>query len=251
MIPEPLHPWLLFVGTFALLGGAYRLVTNVLVAFFYRLTHHPTLAMLLYALFVWPGTVLHEFSHWAVARLLGVRASLPHLLPSGVDARGRMVLGHVTVERADFVRGALIGVAPFLVGSSAVALLARHAFALPIPVIEVLGAQGLGPLIFALPTLLGARDAWLMLYLLFAVANGMMPSPSDRRDWPAFLGFALLVGLFLVFVLGVRSVPEALSLWALRAAAWLTFAFVIAIVLDMALLLLVWPLERLLALVGR
>ncbi len=251
MLPEPLQPWLPFVLTFGALGVAYRLVTQLLIRFFYRLTHQPTVAMLLYALFVWPGTALHEVAHWMMARLLGVRAGRPHLLPSPLDSQGRMVLGRVSVERTDFVRGSLIGVAPFLFGSVAVALLAQRAFALPIPAIEVLGVNSLAPLLYALPTVLSASDAWVYLYLLFALANGMMPSASDREGWPMLAAFALLVGLLLFFVIGVRQAPDFLTLVGLRAAAWLTFAFVITIVLDAALLLIVWPLERLLYVLGR
>ncbi len=251
MMPDALEPWVPFVLAFGALGIAYRLVTGVTVALFYRLTHHTTLSMLLYALFVWPGTVVHEFAHWLVAGLLGVRAGFPHLIPSKVDSRGRMVLGHVRVERTDFVRGSLIGMAPFLFGSAAVALLARHAFALPIPAIEELSVQSLSALLYALPTILSVPDAWLYLYILFAIANGMMPSPSDREAWPALLLFVLLVGALLFFVVGVRQIPEAVALWGLRASTWLTFAFIITIVLDGLLLLVLWPLERLLWMAGR
>ncbi|MGH2542941.1 MAG: hypothetical protein ACRDIB_09100 [Ardenticatenaceae bacterium] len=243
--------WFPFLVAFGALVVAQWLVTQVVIGFFFRITHNPALAMLTYALIVWPGTVLHELAHWVVARLLGVRARLPYLLPSGMDKQGRMVLGHVVVQRSDVIRRALIGVAPFVVGSATVALLAHRAFALPIPAINATGIGGLATLVAALPAIWQTPNAWLYLYLLFSFANGMMPSPSDREAWPVVLLFALLIAALIFLFVGVPQVPASVARGALRAAAWLTFAFSVTVLLNAALLLLVWPLERLLWLLGR
>ncbi|MBA3530877.1 MAG: hypothetical protein H0T73_02995 [Ardenticatenales bacterium] len=250
-LPPALAPWLPFVVALALLVIMHYMVTYVLLAFFYRITHHLSVSMLLYALLVWPGTVLHEFSHWIVARLLGVYAQFPHLIPSRVDEQGNMVLGHVMVERTDIVRRSLIGVAPLAIGSAVVAALARYAFALPIPAIEVLGIEGVLPLLYALPTIFAVPNAWFFLYALFAIANAMMPSPSDREAWPALLLFVAAIGVLIYLIIGIPQVPTEASLWVLGGAAWLTFAFIITAVLDLALLMLLYPLERLLWLLGR
>lgn len=251
MIPTALEPWLPFAVALVALLVSYQLATHILIAFFYRLTHHISFAMLLYALLVWPGTVLHEVSHWLMARLLGVYARAPHLLPSGVDKQGRMVLGHVEVARTDILRRSLIGAAPLIAGSIVVVFLARRAFALPIPAIESEGLRSLVPLILALPTIFERPDVWLYLYALFAFANAMMPSPSDREAWPALFLFAGAIAVVLVLALGVPQVPPLLALWGLRVVGWLTFAFLITAILDTALLFLLWPLERILWLAGR
>jgi hypothetical protein len=251
MIPEPLQPWLPLVASLAALVIVHLLVTQRLITLLYRLTHNLPLAMTLYALLVWPGTVLHEVSHWLVAWLLGVRAELPHLLPSGFDEEGRMVLGHVVVERADLLRRSLIGVAPLAAGSGAVALLARFAFELPIPAIEMEGLRSLLPLFEAMPDIMQAPNVWVYLYFLFAIASGMMPSPSDREAWPGLLLFIAIISALLFFTVGIPDLPEGITLGALRAAAWLTFAFVVAVTLNLALLLVLVPLERLFWLAGR
>src|SRR5687768_15965813 len=100
-----------------LLLFTHQWATHLFIAALLRLTGHLRVGMTLYALFLLPGTVVHEFSHWLFATLLGVRASLPHLLPGSVDAQGRMVLGYVKIQRTDPLRHALIGVAPLLAGS--------------------------------------------------------------------------------------------------------------------------------------
>jgi hypothetical protein len=251
MLPGAFVPWIPFVVALLALLLVQQTLIQVIFAFFYRLTHNRALAMLLYALLVWPGTALHELAHWSMARLLGVYAATPHLLPSPPDKQGRMVLGHVMVERSDVVRRSLIGVAPLVAGSVAVALLGHYAFTLPVPALEEQGFYSLRPLVRALPTVFAAQDAWVYLYLLFAIANAMMPSPSDREAWPTLLLFVALVGLALAFTIGLPQVPPDLTAVGLRLAGWLTFAFILTAVLDTALLFILWPLERLLWHVGR
>lgn len=246
-----LQPFLPFFLAFLGLLLAHGMVTGVLLAFFYRLTHHRTLTMWLYALLIWPGTVLHEGAHWLVARLLGVRARLPHLLPSKPDRQGRMVLGHVMVEQSDFLRRSLIGAAPFVVGSLVVAWLAHRALALPIPEIDILGVPSVTRILATLPTLLRSSESWLYLYLIFAFANGMMPSASDREAWPTLVFFLVVVGGLIFLTIGLPSPPPALLAWITRTATWLTFAFLITLLLDALLLLIVWPLERALYWLGR
>ena len=250
-LPAALVPWLPFVVALAALLLVQQVVIQVLFALLYRVTHHRTLSLLLYALLVWPGTVVHELSHWLMARFLGVYARAPYLLPSKPDEQGRMVLGHVLVERSDVVRRSLIGLAPLVAGSAAVAAVAHYAFTLPVPVLEQEGLGGLRPLLRAMPGVFAARDAWVYLYVIFAIANAMMPSPSDREAWPTVLFFAGLVGVGLAVTIGVPQAPPELTSFALWVAAWLTFAFVVTAVLDTALLLLLWPLERLLWSAGR
>lgn len=243
---ETLAPWLPFALSLGGLLLAHRLATHVLISFFYRLTHSISFSMLLYALLVWPGTALHEGAHWITARLLGVRASAPHLIPGRVDEKGRMVLGHVMIARTDLLRRSLIGAAPLFFGSAAVVLVARHAFALPFPAQDVVGLASLRPLLAALPGVFEARDAWLYLYALFAIANAMLPSPSDREAWPMLGLFVSIIAAALLLVVGVPQLPAALSLWGLRVVGWLTFAFALTAVIDGALFLVLLPAERLL-----
>jgi hypothetical protein len=243
VIPEFLEPWVALLLSAALLALVHRLLTRLLLRLFYRLTNNLTLSLLIYALLIWPGTVLHELSHFIVARLLGVRAGLPHLLPGRPDKQGRMVLGYVLVERSDPVRRALIGAAPLVAGSVAIALLAHHAFVLPAPIAQAGLVQTVRELVASLPRMANVPDAWLYFYILFAIANGMMPSASDREAWPALLLFSLMTGLLIFLTTGIPQVPTPLSRLGLQAVTWLTFSFVMTILLNLALFLFLAPLE--------
>ena len=189
MIPEFIEPWLPFFVSLALLLLAHRLTTRVIHHLCFRLTHSSIFSFYAYALLTWPGTVIHEFSHWLMAVILRVPVSLPNLVPD----RSRGALGWVMHARTDLFRQSLIGAAPLLFGSGVVAVLAYYAFSLPIPEIELNGLSSILPLLEAFPAVFDVPYALLYLYFLFAIANGMMPSPTDYASWPLlFLLIALL-----------------------------------------------------------
>ena len=75
-----------------------------------RLARHA--GMWIYALVALPGTALHEFSHFAVALVLGGAPSFPSLLPRRTEA-GTWQLGHVQF-RAGHLRAMFVGLAPLL-----------------------------------------------------------------------------------------------------------------------------------------
>jgi len=241
MIPEFIEPCLPFFVSLAALLLAHRLTTRVIYNLCFRLTHSSPFSFYAYALITWPGTVVHEFSHWLMAIILRVPVTLPHLVPD----RNVGALGWVMHARTDLFRQSLIGAAPLLFGSGLVAALAYYAFSLPIPEIELNGFSSILPLLEALPAVFEVPYSLLYLYFLFAIANGMMPSSTDYASWPAvFIIIALSAAL--VFVLfGVPDIPTVVSEWTLQLVSWLTFSFLITSIIDAGLLLLIWPLERL------
>jgi hypothetical protein len=87
------------------------------------------------------------------------------------------------------------------------------------------------------------NDVLLWLYLLFAISNAMMPSPSDRRAWPpviAVLAFALL----LLLLFGNRAVVlEGIVSPLSVAASYLALAFGLTIVIDLLFLVVIGVLE--------
>lgn len=244
------------IASLLLLLWLNRLVTLTVVRLFWHLFGDARLAFLLYALLILPGTVVHEMSHWLVARLLGVRAQRPVLLPRKIKAQGPVTLGHVMIAHTDVVRRSLIGGAPFLVGSALVALIARQAFGLDEPTQVLIGTEGAlktaGALLGSVGDIIRARsDAWLYLYLLFAISNGMLPSSSDREAWPWVAFLALLLFAATSLFVGVPEFPLTLMLWSVQMARWLTFAFLVTIVINIFFMLGTWPVERLVAVVRR
>lgn len=250
-MPDGLQPVLPFIVSL----GALIFIEFVLFWFFvnlvYRLTHSAKFSIYFHIFIVWPGTVVHEFSHWLMAKILRVPVGWPHLLPSEMDYQGRIILGYVKRAQTDVLRGSLIGAAPFIFGSLVVALLTRYLFDLPLPDLQQEGLVSLIPLVEAFPTIFDVPYVWAKLYLIFAIANGIMPSETDRKDWPSLLFFIVFTAALLFFLFGIPEIPTLITEWGIEGLTWLTFALVITIVLDFALLLMIAPLERFLWWLGR
>jgi hypothetical protein len=87
-------------------------------------------------------------------------------------------------------------------------------------------------------------DAWLWLYLLFAVSNSMLPSASDRRAWLPVLAVMAIVAGVLVYA-GFSSVLLNVATGPLEAAIRaLASAFTITVILDVFCLPPLLILER-------
>ena len=184
-----------------------------------------------------PGILVHELSHWLAARLLGVRCGPISIGPQ--QKRGQqMRFGSVQIARTDAIRESLIGLAPLVVGTALVLALARWGFGL-LPTAELRPGEWPARLLRCLR----ASDAWLWVYLIFAVANAMLPSASDRRAWRIFaLYLALLLGVAYALT-GIPRGPEVLLAWGMRLLGYLASAFSLTAVIDLAALMLILLLE--------
>ena len=187
-------------------------------------------AVITYAVLLFPGVLLHEASHWIVARVLGVRAGPIRLIPR-VRPGGMLQLGSVEVESVDFLRSTLIGAAPLLAGVAALTALVRLW-----PGIGVAWGLFDWTVPAALRTVQTAAEApWFALwfYLAWAVSNTMLPSPADRRGWlTVLIVIVVLLGGSIYLGYGpqiLRSVQDPLSL-ALRSMAGI---FGLTIALDL------------------
>jgi hypothetical protein len=235
-----LSSFLWFIMTLVLLVLVQRWVHQHLHGVAYLVTGHEDMALMLYALPLLPGVALHELSHAVMARLLGVQTANLTVVPRRQDD-GHVRLGSVQVERVDVVRGSLIGLAPLLTGSLAIVLIIRFAF--DISTLGVAVQRGdIAGLLSSLGGLLRAPDAWLWLYLLFSIANAMMPSPSDRETWPPVILFSLLL-LALAIALGLTSALEGLSVVADQVLRWLAAAFTITLIVDVPFVVIIFLLE--------
>lgn len=207
----------------------------------YLLTRNREMAVVLYSLPLLPGVILHELSHVLMAFILRVRTQGFTVVPRR-DVDGHVALGSVIVERVDPVRASLIGLAPFLAGSIAIWWIGQSAFGL-----SNLGAtllSGDGPTIGdAINQMIHQPDAWLWLYLLFAISNTMFPSASDRETWPPVILFIL--GVFLLLVLSARwDILDALAVPFGAGLTWLSAAFVLTLIVDVPMMLLIALAER-------
>lgn len=235
-----LTPFLWFVCTLVLLTLVQRWVHQHLHGVAYLISGQADMALLLYSLPLLPGVALHELSHALMATVLGVKTANLTIIPRR-QADGHVRLGSVQVERVDVVRSSLIGLAPLLAGSVAILLIIRFAFDVN-TIGEAVQRGDLAALLTSLGGLLRAPDAWLWLYLLFSIANAMMPSPSDRETWPPVILFSLLA-LALALALGWSFAIEGVGLVVDQFLRWLAAAFTITLIVDIPFVLIIFLIE--------
>lgn len=187
-----------------------------------------------YQLLLSPGVILHELSHWLMAKALFVPTGRFSLFePEHLPTKGVTRLGYVEVHQTDIWRTSLIGLAPLAGGIGLITLLA-----------SALGLDTSGPLeasafLSQLPASLWSAVrtplAIPVLYLVFSISNAMLPSKEDRRPWLP----ALMVPLFALAVFYLwrveLPVPGTLGTTLLTAASRVIAVMMFTIVVDLVL----------------
>ena len=200
---------------------------------FYSLTRSQNSATLAIFLLFLPGVIIHEGAHWAVARLLGLKTGKFRVWPK---RQGKYIgLGSVSVESRDPIRDSLVGVAPLIVGTILVTLIGRMIF--DTPLVSGLLAEGnwLGAVI-AFRQELNRPSGLIWAYLLFTIANAMMPSASDREPVMPVLFYSLLaVAAYIILGLPLQG-AAAMMEWLAPILSNLSSAMLFVIVLDVVIL---------------
>lgn len=151
----------------------------------YLLFRSKTMGVSMYSLLYFPGTVLHEISHFLFAAFLGVRTGQITLFPERDDDENRVRLGSVQIAKTDFFRSSLIGAAPFITGTIALVY-----FTSTFGWLEISNFSQIVPI---LQTNMNEKLFWLKMYAILAVSNTLFTSKEDRRHWPVFIVIALIV----------------------------------------------------------
>jgi hypothetical protein len=107
---------ILFFSELFILFLLSRSVTRGLSSFIYHHTKSKRITVFLLAFLFFPGTLIHELSHYIAAKVLFVRTYGMELIPK-LDGEN-LKLGSVSLEKPDFLRHLLIGMAPFLIGTT-------------------------------------------------------------------------------------------------------------------------------------
>src|SRR4030042_2261091 len=211
---------------------------------FLLITRQPEISMVLFSLLFLPGVFLHETSHFLMARLLNVKTSRFSLIPKKLG-NGRLQLGYVETASTDFVRDALIGAAPLVVGSLVIGFIGVSR--LEFNALWGSLAQGqVNSLRMAVKSIMDQPDFWVWFYLVFTISSTMMPSSSDRRAW---LPLFILIGIFSVLVLLFGAGPWFFSHMgsAIQSAlSAIIIVFGITVFVHVLLFPPVWLVRRLL-----
>ncbi|MCC7362465.1 MAG: hypothetical protein IT317_23495 [Anaerolineales bacterium] len=237
-----LSTWLWLLLAFVPLLFLERWVHRHLQGLGLLILRDPDRALMVYSILMLPGVLLHEASHWITATLLLVRTGRFSLAPAPMPD-GSLRLGFVETEATDFIRESLIGAAPLIFGAAAILLVGYPRLGVG-PVGAALAAADPSALVEALRQMVGLPDFWLWLYLIFTIANSMLPSASDRRGWwrTAIVLAAVTAGLF---YLGLGSAVLDALLGPLDAALRaLASAFTLTVGLNLCLVPLIWLFEH-------
>lgn len=147
---------------------------------FLKLTKNHKVTVHILSILFLPGTIVHELSHLLVAGILMVPVGDIDLLP---EVEGETVkLGSVQIGRTDPFRRILIGVAPLVLGLSAL----------------------IGLIYFNKDSLLHFSPVWLsilVVYLIFQITNTMFSSKKDLEGALVFIGAILTVAIIIVLTL--------------------------------------------------
>lgn len=243
---ETLTPFFWVAVTLPLLLLLQRWIHRHLRGLTYLLTGNMNWAVVAYAIILFPGVLLHELSHWVAALLLRVRTGSISLLPK-MQKDGSIQLGYVEYYKGrtlDPVRESLVGGAPLLTGTIVLLLIGYHVFDVTALTAAVQSGQ-VRSLTEALGALFETPDFLVWLYLIFAVSTAMMPSPSDRRAWPAFLVLLVLIAA-VVYLLDLESILfTELAQPVLTTFANLGLAFSLAVGVDIVFIMIIYLLEQL------
>jgi len=156
-------------------------------------TRRLEITIVVFSILFFPGVLLHEISHWLMAKVLRVQTGGISLVPRATKD-GQLQMGYVLTEKADIFRDALIGFAPLLTGGLFVGYAGTKKLGLLILWDAVLTME-IAPVMMAIERLLTQPDFWLWFYMTLVVSSTMLPSPADRRAWlPLLLMAALLIG---------------------------------------------------------
>ena len=232
---SPILPTLLtFTLCVILLYWLQRWITQHVQGIGLLLFNKADYGMTLLWLVLLPGILLHEASHWLTARLLGLKTGKFRFTPSTV--KGQIVLGSVEVQRSNAFKDSLVGLAPFLAGTLALLFLGYAVFDV--------GALGRAwednawqRMAGLLAGTLRVNDAFLWLYLVFAISNAMMPSPSDRESWRLVLIYLGAVFLLLLVFGWLPAFSDEFVQQLDAGLRMLTWAFGLALLVDAVLAL--------------
>lgn len=218
-----------FAGLLLAVAWLSRAISGEIQFLVYQLTRSKDAPALAIFLIFLPGVIIHEAAHWVTARLLGLKTGKFRVWPK---RQGRHIgLGSVSVQSLNPVTDSLVGIAPLLTGSILVSLIGNYIF----NAYHVAGTLAQGRVLEGFRTYwtaLGTADGALWAYLLFAVANAMMPSASDREPVKPVLFYGVLaISVYVILGMPLQGAATLMQ-WLAPTLQNLSSALFFVIVLD-------------------
>ncbi len=169
-------PILLFIGEIVCIFFISRVCINEMFFLFYALFKNEHLVFSLVTLIFFPGTIIHELSHFIFATALGHRIHSVTVFP---QRKGNYIkLGSVLYEKKDIVRSVLVGIAPIFFGLFILWFISEfHLFPQTNLFINL-----------------------VILYFIFTISSTMFSSKQDLIDIIFIIPiFVVLVGVIYIF----------------------------------------------------
>lgn len=192
-----------------------RSATNILFVFLRRFIKNERLVFYLMALLYFPGTVIHEMSHFFAATVFFLRVRDINLFPK-IDGF-TIKLGSVVYEKKDFVRGFLVGITPFFGGLICLYLISFF-------------------------NLFPADNFWItlmMLYLIFVLSSTMFSSKQDLVDFLSMMPLIVLfAGLYYILGFDLRQIFDDLSIadYMIKFIKIINIYLFVSILINLALI---------------
>lgn len=183
-----------------------RTLQKQLQIFFLLLTHRWDVSLALFSIIFLPGVFLHELSHFLMAKIFRVKTGRFSLIPQ-YQGNGKLRLGYIETEEADFFRDSLIGFAPLISGMLFVGFIGRERLGLD-RMWSLLNHWNTNQLLKSLQDVFSEPNFWVWFYLSVVISSTMMPSSSDRKAW---VTLALAFLLIIVVVIGTGISPALLA----------------------------------------
>ncbi len=206
-------------------------------------THQLQTTTILFYAFLLPGIFVHEFTYWAVAGLLNVRADRVLEWPKKQDVAELRLNFVKLAPKTGALKLAIITAAPFGVGLALVWIIANNV--LNVTAITATMQSGfLTDVSGALAQLTATPDFWLWIYLVFTISNTLTPAhPEHLRGWWMVIA-ALAVGFVVLLFLGTAGDVLAAALQSLNTSVnVLSGALGVIIVIDLFMVAVLGTLE--------
>ena len=199
-------------------------------------------ALILYLIVLAPGILLREGSRWVVAGMM--RQTVDMILPPYADDDGVVSfrIFHYLIINPFF--NAILALTPFILGMAFVSVVTLAGLDVP-RLLNAMGANDSTGLRTALNAMVTLPLFLPALYLIFAVANTMLPTRQEL----ASAGFLWFFPLAFFAVLGVIGLWGAILLiierWVTPILQALTFVFAVVLGINCLGALTVWFAEHL------